>query len=133
LIELDLAQELSNWEFLMGLSEREQQLLDELERGLMDSDKGIAAKAKRVGNPAAKLIGGALLAVVGLGVLLTGVLIQFSIVGVVGFLIMLAGLFVATSNIQLPDLSSGFGQSTPNSPKPGRNFFEDRWDKRHGE
>ena len=60
----------------MGLSEREQQLLDELERGLMDSDKGIAAKAKRVGNPAAKLIGGALLAVVGLGVLLTGVLIQ---------------------------------------------------------
>jgi pseudouridine-5'-phosphate glycosidase len=29
----------------MGLSEREQQLLDELERGLMDSDKGIAAKA----------------------------------------------------------------------------------------
>ena len=117
----------------MGLSEREQQLLDELERGLMDSDKGIAAKAKRVGNPAAKLIGGALLAVVGLGVLLTGVLIQFSIVGVVGFLIMLAGLVVATSNIQLPDLSSGFGQSTPNSPKPGRNFFEDRWDKRQGE
>ena len=50
----------------MGLSEREQQLLDELERGLMDSDKGIASKAKRVGNPAAKLIGGALLAVVGL-------------------------------------------------------------------
>lgn len=117
----------------MGLSEREQQLLDELERGLMDSDKGIAAKAKRVGNPAAKLIGGALLAVVGLGVLLTGVLIQFSLVGVVGFLITLAGLFVATSNIQLPDLSSGFGQSTPNSPKPGRNFFEDRWDKRQGE
>ena len=117
----------------MGLSEREQQLLDELERGLMDSDKGIASKAQRVGNPAAKLIGGALLAVVGLGVLLTGVLIQFSIVGVVGFLIMLAGLVVATSNIQLPDLSSGFGQSPPNSPKLGRNFFEDRWDKRQGE
>lgn len=118
----------------MGLSEREQQLLDELERGLMDGDKGIASKAERVGNPAAKLIAGALVAVIGLGVLLTGVLIQFSIIGVVGFLIMLAGLFVATSNIQLPDMSAGFGQSSPNeSPKPGRNFFEDRWDKRQGE
>jgi predicted lipid-binding transport protein (Tim44 family) len=118
----------------MGLSEREQQLLDELERGLMDSDKGIAAKAKRVGNPAAKLIAGALVAVIGLGVLLTGVLIQFSLVGVFGFLIMLAGLVVATSNIQLPDMRAGFGQSTPNnSPKPGRNFFEDRWDRRQGE
>jgi predicted lipid-binding transport protein (Tim44 family) len=117
----------------MGLSEREQQLLDELERGLMDSDKGIASKAARVGNPAAKLIAGTLVAVIGLGVLLTGVLIQFSIIGVVGFLIMLTGLVVATSNIQLPDMSAGFGQATPNSPKPGRNFFEDRWDKRQGE
>jgi predicted lipid-binding transport protein (Tim44 family) len=133
LLALDSDQQISNWEFLMGLSEREQQLLDELERGLLDSDKGIAAKAKRVGNPAAKLIAGALVAVIGLGVLLTGVLIQFSVIGVVGFLIMLAGLFVATSNIQLPDMSASFGQSTPNSPKPGRNFFEDRWDKRQGE
>ena len=117
----------------MGLSEREQQLLDELERGLLNGDKGIASKAERVGNPAAKLIAGALVAVIGLGVLLTGVLIQFSLIGVVGFLIMLAGLVVATSNIQLPDMSAGFGPSSPNSPKPGRNFFEDRWDKRQGE
>jgi predicted lipid-binding transport protein (Tim44 family) len=117
----------------MGLSEREQQLLDELERGLMDGDKAMASKAKRVGNPAAKLIAGALVAVIGLGVLLTGVLIQFSLIGVVGFLIMLAGLVVATSNIQLPDMSASFGPSTPNIPKPGRNFFEDRWDKRQGE
>jgi predicted lipid-binding transport protein (Tim44 family) len=117
----------------MGLSEREQQLLEELERGLLEGEKGMAAKAERVGNPAAKLIAGALVAVIGLGVLITGVLVQFSIIGVVGFLIMLAGLVVATSNIQLPDMSAGSGSSTPNSPKPGRNFFEDRWDKRQGE
>ena len=117
----------------MGLSEREQQLLEELERGLLEGEKGIAAKAERVGNPAGKLIAGALVAVIGLGVLITGVLVQFSMIGVVGFLIMLAGLVVATSNIQLPDMSAGFGSSTSNSPKPGRNFFEDRWDKRQGE
>jgi hypothetical protein len=28
--------------------------------------------------------------------------------------------------------SSGFGESAPNSPKPSRNLFEDRWDKRQG-
>jgi hypothetical protein len=117
----------------MGLSEREQQLLEELERGLLEGEKGMAAKAERVGNPAAKLIAGALVAVIGLGVLITGVLVQFSIIGVVGFLIMLAGLVVATSNIQLPDMSAGFGPSNPSSPKPGRNFFEDRWDRRQGE
>ena len=117
----------------MGLTEREQQLLEELERGLLEGEKGMASKAERVGNPAAKLIAGALVAVIGLGVLITGVLVQFSIIGVVGFLIMLAGLVVATANIQLPDLSAGFGPSAPNSPKPGRNSFEDRWDKRQGE
>lgn len=117
----------------MGLTEREQQLLEELERGLLEGEKGMASKAERVGNPAAKLIAGALVAVIGLGVLITGVLVQLSIIGVVGFLIMLAGLVVATANIQLPDLSAGFGPSAPNSPKPGRNFFEDRWDKRQGE
>jgi hypothetical protein len=37
----------------MGLSEREQQLLDELERGLMDSDKGIASKAARISSSVA--------------------------------------------------------------------------------
>ena len=53
----------------MGLSEHEQKLLDELERGLMESDSGFAAKVQRVGNPAGKLIGGVLLSIIGLGVL----------------------------------------------------------------
>lgn len=116
----------------MGLSEHEQKAFDELERGLMESDGGFAAKVKRVGNPGAKLIGGVLLTVIGLGVLLAGVFLQFAPIGVLGFLVMLGGLVVATSNLQLPELPSGLSGPGPGPQGPGRNFFEDRWDKRQG-
>lgn len=116
----------------MGLSEREKKLLEELERGLIEQDSSFASKVDRVGNPAVRVIGGALLTIIGLGVLLTGVFIQFAPIGVAGFLVMLAGLVVATSNIQLPDISTKLTQSGPATPGPGRNFFEDRWDKRQG-
>jgi hypothetical protein len=119
-------------EEMMGLSEREQKLLDELERGLMESDSGFAAKVERVGNPAGKLIAGVLLSIIGLGVLVTGVFIQFAPIGVVGFLVMLGGLVIATSNLQLPDMPSGLSNPGSGPQGPGRNFFEDRWDKRQG-
>lgn len=115
----------------MGLSEREQKLLEELERGLMESDSGFAAKVGRVGNPAGRMIAGALLAIIGLGVLVTGVFIQFAAVGVVGFLVMLAGLVIATSNLQMPEIPTNLPKPGK-GPGPGRNFFEDRWDKRQG-
>jgi hypothetical protein len=119
-------------EEIMGLSEREQKLLEELERGLLEGDSGFAAKVERVGNPASKMIAGALLAIVGLGVLLTGVFIQFAPIGVLGFLVMLGGLVIATSNLQLPQMPSA-SQNPGSKPQgPGRNFFEDRWDKRQG-
>jgi hypothetical protein len=117
---------------MMGLSEREQQLLDELERGLMEGDSGFAAKVERVGNPASKLIAGVLLSLIGLGVLITGVFIQFAPIGVAGFLVMLGGLVVATSNLRMPDMPSGLSKPGSGPQGPGRNFFEDRWDKRQG-
>jgi hypothetical protein len=123
---------LKSLEEMMGLSEREQQLLDELERGLMEGDSGFAAKVERVGNPASKLIAGVLLSIIGLGVLVTGVFIQFAPIGVAGFLIMLGGLVVATSNLGLPDMPIGLSKPGSGPQGPGRNFFEDRWDKRQG-
>ena len=116
----------------MGLSEREQKLLEELERGLLQGDGALKAKVERVGNSAGRMIAGALLAVIGLGVLITSVLVQFAIIGVVGFLIMLAGLVMATSNLQLPDISSSLPKGGSDFPNPGRNFFQDRWDRRQG-
>jgi hypothetical protein len=117
----------------MGLSEREQKLLEELERGLIEGDSSFAAKAQRVGNPAGRMIAGALLAIIGLGVLMTGVFIQFAAIGVFGFLVMLAGLVLATSNLQLPELPAGLTRPSAGPTGSGRNFFEDRWDKRQGD
>ena len=117
----------------MALSDREQKLLEELERGLMESDSGFANRVKKVGNPGSRLVGGALLAVVGLGVLVTAVVLQFIPMGVVGFLLMLAGLVIATSNISAPNISSpGKGPKSRDSG-PSRNFFEDRWNRRQGD
>lgn len=112
----------------MGLSEHEQKLLAELERGLMEDDQQFAAKVQKVGNPAGRMIAGVLLAIIGLGVLVTAVMLQFAPMGVAGFLVMLAGLVLATSNFRVPDL----GTPTKGPAGPNRNFFEDRWDRRQG-
>lgn len=118
----------------MGLSEREQQLLDELERGLYATDSGLAHK---LGKPGAKsprrIIAGGSLAVIGLSLLVVAVILQFSLFGVAGFLVMLAGLILATSSN--PGLESpAKSQPKPQSSRPDRkSFFEDRWDRRQGQ
>jgi hypothetical protein len=117
----------------MGLSDREQKLLEELERGLMESDSGFANRVGKVGNPGSRLVGGALLAVVGLGVLVTAVILPLIPMGIAGFLLMLAGLVLATSNISAPNISSPRKSSKPRDSGPNRNFFEDRWDRRQGD
>jgi hypothetical protein len=120
----------------MGLSEREQQLLDELERGLYASDSNLAHK---LGKPGARsprrIIAGGALAVIGLSLLVVAVMLQFALFGVAGFLVMLAGLVLATSsNPSLENLSSQKPSTKPAAPKPDRkSFFEDRWDKRQGQ
>jgi len=121
----------------VGLSEKEQQLLDELERGLYASDANLAHK---LGKPGARsprrIIAGGALAIIGLSLLVVAVILQFALFGVAGFLVMLAGLFLATSSnpgLQTPAAkTASAGQSS--SPKSDRkSFFEDRWDKRQGE
>jgi len=116
----------------MGLSDREQKLLEELERGLMSGEGSLARKARNVGNSAARIIAGVLLVLIGLSVLVTGVVVQLPPVGVLGFLIMLGGLILALANAELPDLGSAFPKPGSGGRNPNRNFFEDRWDRRQG-
>ena len=115
----------------MGLSEREQQLLDELERGLYASDSGLAHKLGKPGARSPKrVIAGGALAVIGLSLLVVAVMLQFALFGVAGFLVMLAGLILATSS------NPGIDQAGPakvksQTPKEQRKgYFEDRWDRR---
>jgi hypothetical protein len=125
----------------MGLSEREQQLLDELERGLYASDSSLAHKLGKPGARSPKrVIAGGALAVIGLSLLVVAVMLQFALFGVAGFLVMLTGLILATSsNPTAGEPGSGKSGAAQGS-KPvresnsnGKSFFEDRWDKRQGQ
>ena len=119
----------------MGLSEREQQLLDELERGLYASDSSLAHKLGKPGARSPKrMIAGAALAIIGLSLLVVAVILQFALFGVVGFLVMLAGLILATSaNTGLETPATKGKSGTKPASGERRNFFEDRWDKRQGQ
>ena len=121
----------------MALNEREQRLLDELERGLYESDSDLAFKLGKPGaiSPKRLIAGGALL-VSGISLLVVAVVLQFALFGVASFLVMLAGLLVATSgasSVKNPKPAATAQSRTARSPKTGKNFFEDRWDRRQGE
>lgn len=81
----------------MPLSEHEQRLLDEMERNLYQNDADfVAAVSKgRGGTNYRALVLGILLAIVGLAVLVTGVIVRQPLVGVGGFALMLGGVVVA--------------------------------------
>jgi ABC-type multidrug transport system fused ATPase/permease subunit len=124
----------------MALSDREQRLLDELERGLYESDANFASK---LGNgptrTPAKLIAGLSISLIGVSLIIFAVMIQVAFFGVFAFLVMLAGLVVASSNLNPkpgPGHNSpraGAGKSNQKASESLRNIFEDRWNKRQGE
>ena len=122
----------------MPLSEHEQRLLEEMERNLYHNDADfVATVGSRRGKPNYTLIVvGILVAILGVGVIVTGVIIQQPLVGVAGFIVMFVGALLAIA----PPRRSG----TPEEPSaaeraktaagPSRNGFMDRmnerWDKR---
>jgi len=116
----------------VALSEREQRLLDELERGFYENDSK-PKKLREFRNPAALVIGGILLAVIGVSLLVFAVMIQLIVFGLIGFVVMLAGILVASARP-----ASGEGSKpSARSAQAGRaksswttDFFENRWDKR---
>lgn len=127
----------------MALSEREQELLSQLEKQLSDdpaftSSMPVASESQTLdaGSQAVSprnLALGALIAVVGLGIIIAGVSTKLILVGVLGFLITAGGVYFATLK---PKVSSVAGKKIPSpqkSPKSGfmRNL-EDKWDERQG-
>lgn len=115
----------------MPLNEREQKLLDELERGLYESDSDLAFKLGKPGARSPKrLIAGAALLLSGLSLLVVAVVLQFALFGVASFLVMLAGLLVATSGTRGTVNSGVKSAKAPQTPK--KSFFEERWERRQG-
>lgn len=122
----------------MPLSEQEQKLLDEMERSLYHNDADFVSA---VGNGRGRLSYGALvlgilLAVVGLVVVIVGVSSRLPIVGIIGFVVMFAGVLVSMrpSRASSPgQVSSGARTATSSTRKPSGGLMDrlnDRWEKR---
>src|SRR5688572_13806690 len=83
----------------MPLSEQEQRLLEEMERSLYHNDADfVATVSTHRGRPNYRLIAiGALIALLGIGTIVTGVVVKQPIVGMLGFIVILAGALIALS------------------------------------
>jgi hypothetical protein len=123
----------------MPLSEHEQRLLEEMERSLYHNDADFVAKVGgHRGRPAYRsIVLGILITVVGIACLIVGVFLQAPIVGIIGFVVMLAGVLLAIApprrrgvEAELPvDDATNAAKSRANQ-QGFMDKLNDRWDKR---
>ncbi len=106
----------------MALSDEERRVLDEMERHLMGSSADVVSTSPRRANLTLVTVG-VLAIVAGIGVLLAGVVLQFPIVGVAGFGIMVVGTLLTLNRR---------GESRPARTKTSNSKLADRWDRRMG-
>jgi Flp pilus assembly protein TadB len=119
----------------MPLSEHEQKLLEQLEKQLHEDDPKFA---NSMGSDPGRswstrhVVIGVLCALAGIFLLLVGVTIQNIFVGVLGFVVMGAGVYFATMRNSAPGKSGRGGR--PGKPGKSRSSFmsslEERWDER---
>ncbi|MEO6826236.1 MAG: DUF3040 domain-containing protein [Microbacteriaceae bacterium] len=121
----------------MPLSEHEQRLLEEMERSLYhnEADHIATVGAPRGRPPYRSVVLGLLIAILGVAALVTGVWIQITIVGVVGFVAMFGGVLLAITPSKRSAPPLGAAQTGPGERKnaPHAGFMDklnERWDKR---
>lgn len=120
----------------MPLSEHEQRLLEEMERSLYQNDADFVAKVggKRARPAYRSIVLGALVAVVGIAVLVIGVFVQQPVVGIIGFVVMFAGVLLAIApgkRIAIDPDAPKTSHGKPSRGQPGfMDRMNDRWDKR---
>ena len=123
----------------MALSEHEQRLLDEMERGFYQSEADVlqagSAEPRRLNYRS--LVLGVIVVVAGIGVLVAGVAVQLLWLGLVGFAIMLGGVVLMLSRrssapLTVDDITSA--SAGPRAAKSSRESLsermERRWDQR---
>jgi hypothetical protein len=130
----------------MPLSEQEQRLLEEMERSLYQNDSDFVARVtRRQGRPTYTSITlGVLGALAGVAIVILGLVMRQPLIGIVGFVVMLAGvLFALRPGMGAPKASTK-APRTPSSgarrgPASGRSSnggsfmdrMNERWDKRN--
>jgi hypothetical protein len=130
----------------MPLSEQEQRLLEEMERSLYNNDSDfVTTMGSRRGRPSyTMVVVGILGALVGVAVVVAGVAFRMPLVGVAGFVVLLAGALFAIAPPRrrrsllgpapVPPHSST-GHSGRSSKKGGSMMdrLNERWDRRQGD
>lgn len=122
----------------MALSDREQELLDQLEQQLKEdpafsrqmpasSDQADTLSSAFSGR---NLVLGSLLLLLGLGVVLLGVANKLIWLGLVGFLVAGGGIYYAT--LRSAQVSPPSSSAKSAGPSGFMRKLEDRWDERQG-
>ena len=104
----------------MPLSEQEQRLLDEMERHLMRNDADVVS-APTDGRTLSyrNIVYGTILVLVGLGALIVGVSTQLIVVGVIGFVVMLASAYFTLVSWKGQSRAAFQEEQSPGSDEPG--------------
>lgn len=118
----------------MPLSEYEQRMLEQMERQLRSDDPKLADTLGSRRRAGSRLFLGLLLFLAGVGGLVAGVATQLAWLGVVGFLAMFGGVWLALST---PKATTGPATARPGAPRPAApprrglmQRLEERWDRR---
>ena len=132
----------------MPLSEHEQRLLEQMERALYAEDPKFATSMRNprtIQGNKRRVALGVVAFLAGIGLLVTGVATQMVVVGVVGFLAMLGGIWLVVSSLTAaeqkpaqPGAPAAGGTPRPGRPTRGRarsgeslaDRMEQRWRRR---
>lgn len=121
----------------MPLSEREQRLLDEMERSLYQNDTDfVSTVSQRRGVPNYRLlVGGVLIALAGVAAIVVGVVVKQPVVGILGFVVVFGGALLAISS---PRHSDSPAEAVPDARRgaaqPGfMDRMNERWERRQGD
>jgi hypothetical protein len=121
----------------MPLSEQEQRLLDEMERNLYQNDADFVSTVGGVRGRTnyRGIVLGSVLVLVGIGVLITGVSLSLLVVGVLGFIVMFAGVIIALTptRVQHAGTPSAAKASAQAGARRSGGFMDnlnERWEKR---
>jgi len=119
----------------MPLSEHEQRLLDEMERNLYGRDADVVSPRGTGIRPNYRALTlGVVLAAAGIGVMVAAVMMQFIVLGVIGFVVTFVGALIASRPATGPGAGTG-SKAQPSKPSASRrSSFMDRmqqkWDER---
>ncbi|MSY62724.1 MAG: DUF3040 domain-containing protein [Actinobacteria bacterium] len=119
-------------EVFVGLSDKEQKVLDELERQLTGgkSEKPkVEQKQVTRQSYARLLVAGSLLVVIGLSILVFATSLHQVWLGVIAFLVMLGGLYLVSQNWSGKAYRAA--KPAPKQSAEQGNFFQKRWDDRN--